>query len=64
VEIFKSLTARVGVSTSVYAVSQAAFSFSSSAFMSAKALVVESGSPGTMPRAMSCSMNVVTGGDD
>jgi hypothetical protein len=55
-KIFKSLTARVNVSTSICVVSQAAFSLSSSAFRSMKVLMAESRSPGTMPRAMSCSL--------
>jgi hypothetical protein len=52
------------VSTSTCTVSRAAFSFSSTPFRSAKALVAEYGSPGTMPRAMSYSMNAVKGRDD
>jgi hypothetical protein len=44
------------VSTSIFVVSQAAFSLSSSAFRSVKALATESRSPGTMPRAMSYSL--------
>jgi hypothetical protein len=45
------------MSTSVYVVSRAVFSFSTLAFRLAKALPAESGSPGTMPRDISCSLN-------